>query len=204
MTPEDSNAWFDTMLTNPPLIAILRGLGTERTLEMARHLWDLGLRLLEIPLQSDRDLDALAVTAEIGADRGFAVGAGTITSPALVDSAFNAGARFTVSPGWDPEVAHSSLSQGMPTLPGVFSPTEVLQAERVGLRWLKAFPAVSLGTDWFSAMRAPFPKTRLIAVGGMDVANAREFLEAGAHAVALGSSLTRYDQATDLETLLRR
>ncbi|MFJ3343666.1 bifunctional 4-hydroxy-2-oxoglutarate aldolase/2-dehydro-3-deoxy-phosphogluconate aldolase [Streptomyces diastaticus] len=81
------------------------------------------------------------------------------------------------------------LQAGLPHLPGVSTPTEVGRARRRGLHWVKAFPASSLGPSWIRAVRAPFPRLRVVATGGLDLRNASAFLEAGARVVALGSAL---------------
>jgi 2-dehydro-3-deoxyphosphogluconate aldolase/(4S)-4-hydroxy-2-oxoglutarate aldolase len=74
-------------------------------------------------------------------------------------------------------------------VPGVATPSEVHGATALGCRWLKAFPAVSLGPSWFSAVRGPFPDVRFVATGGITPATARSFLEAGAAAVGIGSAV---------------
>jgi 2-keto-3-deoxy-6-phosphogluconate aldolase len=80
------------------------------------------------------------------------------------------------------------MVRGLPHLPGVATATEAHRALRLGLAWQKVFPAAVLGTGWIAAMRAPFPDVRFVATGGVDAANAEAFLQAGATAVAFGSS----------------
>ncbi|WP_353816171.1 bifunctional 4-hydroxy-2-oxoglutarate aldolase/2-dehydro-3-deoxy-phosphogluconate aldolase [Agromyces sp. SYSU T00266] len=194
---------FDDLFGESPVMAILRGLGPSRTLELAETAWSLGILCVEVPLQTDRDAESLALVAARAATRGLAVGAGTILDVSDVERARGLGARFTVSPGLDPQVAAASVHAGMPHLPGVATGTEVHRARRLGLLWQKAFPAAELGPSWIRAMHAPFPDVSFVATGGISTANAAHFLEAGASAVAVGSALEDDAQLGLLADLVR-
>ncbi len=136
------------------------------------------------------------------ASPGRLVGAGTVVSPRHVELAASAGAAFTVSPGFDADVVRASVVAGLPPLPGVATATEVQAAMALGLTWLKAFPASLLGTGWFRAMAGPFPGARFVATGGMDAANAGDFLDAGVRTVAVGSAIEDPAQLPALAALL--
>lgn len=184
-----SNEEFTTSFCNQPLMAILRGLGESKSLALAEQAWDLGIGLVELPIQTDEDLGALRAVAAAGKRRGHLVGAGTVVTLEHVEQATAAGASFTVSPGLDLTIVEASSNAGMPSLPGVATASEVQLALSSGLTWMKAFPSALLGPGWFKAMAGPFPQARFVATGGMDSANAREFLDAGAQVVAVGSAL---------------
>jgi 2-dehydro-3-deoxyphosphogluconate aldolase/(4S)-4-hydroxy-2-oxoglutarate aldolase len=94
-----------------------------------------------------------------------------------------------LQPGLDEQVVEVSLARGVCPLPGVMTATEVGAACRLWLRLCQLFPAEIVGTRWLAAMRGPFPTMSFIAVGGIGVGNAREFLSAGASGVASGNSL---------------
>jgi 2-dehydro-3-deoxyphosphogluconate aldolase / (4S)-4-hydroxy-2-oxoglutarate aldolase len=196
------NAQFGEMFSGAPLMAILRGMGVERSLAVATTAWDLGIDVVELPIQTREDVGALRVVVAAGRDRGKAVGAGTVVSLEHVRQAADAGARFTVSPGFDPQVTRASFDSGMPPMPGVATASEVQLALKEGLTWLKAFPASVLGTQWLSAMRGPFPQARFVTTGGMNAANAGEYLQAGARVVAVGSALEDPEQLPRLAALL--
>jgi Entner-Doudoroff aldolase len=153
-------------------------------------------------VQTPTDVEALRVVAEAARERGLTVGAGTVVSLEHVRQAADAGAAFTVSPGFDVDVVRASHEAGMPALPGVATATEVQRAMAEGLTWLKAFPASLLGTGWFPAMRGPFPQARFVATGGMDSGNARSYLDAGVRVVAVGSALEDEAQLPALAELL--
>ena len=197
-----TNAEFDELFAGPPVMAIFRGMGVERSLELAQSAWRLGIDLVELPIQTAVDIEALTVVANAAREAGRRVGAGTVVSARQVEIAAEAGATFTVSPGFDADVARVSASAGLPPLPGVATASEVQGALRLGLTWLKAFPASVLGTAWFGAMAGPFPAARFVATGGMDAMNAASFLEAGARVVAVGSALEDPAQLPRLAELL--
>lgn len=199
-----ANTEYDEILAGRPLMAIFRGLGVTRSLELARHAWELGIDVVELPIQSPADVDALAAVAEAGRAEGRLVGAGTVVSARHVELAASAGAAFTVSPGFDADVVRASVAAGLPPLPGVATASEVQVAMALGLTWLKAFPASLLGTAWFGAMSGPFPEARFVATGGMDAANAGAFLAAGVRTVAVGSALEDPAQLHALAELLTR
>lgn len=196
------NSVFEEIFRDVPLMAILRGMGVERTLATATRAWDLGITAVEVPVQTPTDVEALRVVAEAARERGLTVGAGTVVSLEHVRQAADAGAAFTVSPGFDVDVVRASHEAGMPALPGVATATEVQRAMAEGLTWLKAFPASLLGTGWFPAMRGPFPQARFVATGGMDSGNARSYLDAGVRVVAVGSALEDETQLPALAELL--
>lgn len=197
------NSSFATLFGDVPLMAILRGMGAERTLAVATAAWDLGITSVEVPVQTPADVEALRVLAEAAEERGLTVGAGTVVSLEHVRQAADAGASFTVSPGFDVEVVQASHDAGMPALPGVATATDVQLAMKSGLTWLKAFPASLLGPAWFKAMSGPFPQAHFVATGGMDSTNAAQYLDAGVRVVAVGSALEDAAQLPALASLLR-
>lgn len=195
---EGQTGWFETAFAGAPLMAILRGMGVERSLRLSETAWDLGIDSVEVPLQTEEDERALRAVVERGVARGKSVGAGTIITPSQVTRAAEAGAAYLVSPGLDPAVVRAAQDAGVPILPGVATPSEVQLAVSLGLTWLKAFPATWLGSGWFRHIRGPFPQVRFVATGGLDASNVEEFLDAGVRVAAVGSAL---EDASQLERL---
>ena len=198
------NDFFSKYSNSVPLMAILRGFDTSRTVALCHRAWDCGVELVEIPVQDPTALEALRAAARAAADRGALIGAGTVTSPQRVHDARDAGALFTVAPGLDPEVVACSREAGLPHLPGVATATDVHQALKLGQTWLKAFPADLLGVGWPRAMHGPFPEAKFVATGGVTPANAEAHLEGGAAMCSLGSALADDDQFALLPGLVER
>ncbi|WP_433585482.1 bifunctional 4-hydroxy-2-oxoglutarate aldolase/2-dehydro-3-deoxy-phosphogluconate aldolase [Microbacterium hydrocarbonoxydans] len=198
------NSGFEELFGGTPLMAILRGMGVERSLAVSTTAWDLGIDMVELPIQTPEDLEALRVVSAAARERGKIVGAGTVVSLEHVAQAASAGASFTVSPGLDLEVVHASHEAGMLSMPGVATASEVQLAMKSGLTWLKAFPASVLGPQWLTAMRGPFPRAKFVTTGGMNATNAGEYLGAGASVVAVGTALGDPAQLPLLASLIGR
>ncbi|MGO4533618.1 bifunctional 4-hydroxy-2-oxoglutarate aldolase/2-dehydro-3-deoxy-phosphogluconate aldolase [Leifsonia sp. 2MCAF36] len=196
--------WFEETFAQAPLMAILRGMGVERSVALSTTAWDLGIDAVEVPLQTAADDEALRAVVRLGEERGKVVGAGTILTVEQLDAAAAAGARYVVSPGLDPAVVRAAQERGIPILPGVATPSEVQAALALGLTWLKAFPATWLGPGWFAHIRGPFPQVRFVATGGLNAANVGDYLAAGVRVAAVGSALEDPAQLELMAQLLAR
>lgn len=187
------------------VMVILRGLATPaEAVAAASRAWDAGVELVEVPIgESSQGAMLSAVVAE-GRRRGKNVGAGTVISAAQVEMAADAGAVYTVAPGFDASVAELSRSANMPHLPGVATPTEVQHVQSAGFQWVKVFPADVLGPKWFAAISGPFPRVRYMATGGVAIEDAPVYLDAGAHMVAFGAAATTSARVGKLADLVRR
>lgn len=180
---------LDGIFAGRVLLAVLRGLPIDRTVALAEAVWDTGLGVVEVPLHAPSSRDALAAVARLGAERGEVVGAGGVVTPDLIPVAMAAGAAFTLSPGFDPDLLRVSLAAGLPLLPGATTPTEIQRALRTGCRWLSAFPAAPLGPSWIRALRDVFPQVSFVATGGITAADVSGFRDAGARCLAVEAPL---------------
>ena len=117
------------------------------------------------------------------------IGAGTVRTRAELEAAADAGAEFVVAPGLNPDLVEAARRLGLLMIPGVFTASEVDAALRLGIGLLKLFPAEPLGLTYMASLLQPFPAARLIPTGGITPLNAAAYLDAGAAAVAMGSSL---------------
>ncbi len=187
--PRETPEWFEEELHAAPIMAVFRGAEPRKAVHLAESAWNIGVRQVEVPIESPDALPTLLAVIAAGRERGMRVGAGTIIGEEQLRACFDAGAAYAVSPGLDPIVIAAADRLTMPFLPGVATATEVLRALELGFRWVKAFPASVLGPEWFTAMRGPFPAVRFVGTGGITAWNAGTFLAAGATVVGVGSAL---------------
>jgi Entner-Doudoroff aldolase len=167
-------------------VAILRlrdhGLAVEVCDALARG----GIRVLEL---TQDDPGALAALRAVAGRGDVVVGAGTVLDPATVPALADAGARFVVAPNTDPRVISAALDAGLDPIPGALTATEVAVALDAGAAIVKLFPAGPLGPGYLRALRGPFERVDFVPTGGIAHDAVREWLDAGAAAVGLGSDL---------------
>lgn len=185
--------FFTHHLSVSPVIAILRGLSTAETIDMALRCWDSGIHLIEVPLQSEEAIEALKAVSLHANETDRAIGAGTICTVHDVQRARDAGASFLVSPGLFPESIEHASQHNLPYLPGVVTPTEIFQAQSMSLTVQKLFPSDAIGPSVITTLKGPFPGIRFVAVGGITPNNADDFMSAGALGVGVGSALASFD-----------
>ena len=176
------------------IVAILRGCTPERVPDIGAALAEGGVKLLEITLNSPGAFDLIRRISETMGDR-LLVGAGTVLTPAEAEMAIDAGARFILSPSLDIETIGVTKELGAVSIPGAFTPTEILTAWRSGADIVKVFPA-SVGASYMRDIRGPLPQIRLMPTGGVNLGNIREFRAAGAVAYGIGSALVPSGQET--------
>ncbi len=117
-------------------------------------------------------------------------GAGTVTTVKQAEICLDAGAQFLVSPGLSVPVLETAAKRGILAIPGALTPTEVMAALEAGAQLIKIFPCGSAGgPKHIKALKAPFPETRLIPTGGVNLNNAAEYFAAGSFALGVGADL---------------
>jgi 2-dehydro-3-deoxyphosphogluconate aldolase / (4S)-4-hydroxy-2-oxoglutarate aldolase len=172
------------------VIAIMRGdfAGIEE--EIVATIVEAGVTAVEITLNSPNAIGAIERLA-----RRFeiAVGAGTVLKPENVEQVADVGAQFIVSPNRDLKVIEMTKRRGLVSLPGCFTPSEIVEAIGAGADAVKLFPAVTLGVNFVTALRGPLPDLRVVPTGGITPDTARDYLVAGAWAVGVGSELIGKD-----------
>lgn len=135
-----------------------------------------GIPLIEVMFRTDAALDSIREIAEKCPE--ICVGAGTVTTIAQADAAVAAGAKFLVSPGFDPELVAHCVDKGYDILPGVSTPTEIQNAIKFGLKYLKFFPgSTGGGTEALQMLGGPYPDVKFIVTGGMGPDTLAEYLD---------------------------
>lgn len=176
---------FNEILEECPIIAILRGITTAEIPTVCDALFESGIRLLEVPLNSPAPYESIAKAAKHCAGRQL-VGAGTVLTADEVRKVKEAGGEFIVSPNTSPETIHETKRLGMVSIPGFFTATEGFTAIAAGADYLKLFPSV-LGPGYIKDLKAVI-KTPILAVGGVNADNVKDFLGICA-GVGIGSAL---------------
>ncbi|MFL9926242.1 bifunctional 4-hydroxy-2-oxoglutarate aldolase/2-dehydro-3-deoxy-phosphogluconate aldolase [Herbaspirillum lusitanum] len=179
---------LEIMRTSPviPVIAIDK---LEHAVPLARALVAGGIRVLEITLRTQHGLPAIRAIADEVPDA--IVGVGTLTSPEEFGASRDAGAVFGVSPGLTAALIAASKSSGLPLLPGVMTPSEVMVAREAGFRQLKLFPAVPAGgVGMLNGIAGPLGDVTFCPTGGISQETAAQFLACKNVACVGGSWLT--------------
>lgn len=170
------------------LVPVLRGSSTEEALAIARAIALGGVDVLEVTMTVPGALDVIRTL--VRDEPEMLVGAGTVMDPETARICMLEGAQFIVSPATNPATIAMCRRYSVAILPGALTPTEVVTAWQAGADVIKVFPASAMGgAKYLKSLKAPLPQVELIPTGGVSVATAREFLEAGAFALGVGADL---------------
>lgn len=170
------------------IVAVIRMKEPQKLRAVVDALAEGGIRALEITMTVPGAVELIRQLAPT-LPAGFIFGAGTVLDAATVHQVVDAGARFIVSPVFRREVIAACQAREVASMPGCFSPTEILDAWDAGADVVKVFPATALGPGYLKDVRAPLPQVKLMPTGGVTVENAGDWIRAGAVAVGVGSSL---------------
>jgi 2-dehydro-3-deoxyphosphogluconate aldolase / (4S)-4-hydroxy-2-oxoglutarate aldolase len=158
-------------------------------LPMAEALLEGGIDVIEVTLRRPGGLPGIAKIARQLPN--ICVGAGTLLSADDVKRAIDAGAGFGLSPGSSPTLVDAVLELGLPFIPGVATPSDIMQAHDAGFSLMKLFPAAQLGgIDMLKALQGPFANVRFCPTGGVNLANLSSYLALPNVAMVGGSWLT--------------
>lgn len=180
---------LEAALAEMPVIAILRGLTCEAALDVVQALYDAGIRVAEIPLNSPHPFQTIALLVKHYGDR-MVLGAGTVITVAQVQELAATGAVLCVSPNTNTEVIREAIALGLVPVPGFQTPSEAFAALGAGAQHLKLFPAMARSAD-LKALMAVLPPACVWAVGGYSAGDIATLKAAGATAFGIGSDMYR-------------
>lgn len=174
------------------VVAIIRGMDPDVCLKLAESYLSGGIRLVEVTFDQTGDprktVDAIAaIRREFAKD--MHVGAGTVLTDAQLQSVIDIGGEFMVTPSVNPRLIGTASAAGLATMPGAFTPSEIVIAHEAGADVVKIFPVRSLGPQYVKDVLAPLKHIRLMAVGGVNPDNAADYLKAGCVGVGASGSL---------------
>lgn len=159
---------------------------------LAGALVEGGLACAEVTFRTDAAEESIRIMSDAYPE--MLVGAGTVLTIEQVDRAVNAGAKFIVSPGFDPEIVDYCLEKEIPVYPGTITPSEVAQAVKRGLTVVKFFPAEQFGgLSTIKALAAPYTMVKFMPTGGVNLKNLRDYLGCDKIAACGGTWMVKGD-----------
>ncbi|WP_281815285.1 bifunctional 4-hydroxy-2-oxoglutarate aldolase/2-dehydro-3-deoxy-phosphogluconate aldolase [Vallitalea longa] len=170
------------------IIAIVRGIEKEKGLKVVEALAEGGIRCVEVTFNTNNAVEIIKdIKKEFGNE--ILIGAGTVLDVENAKRAIDAGAKFVLSPSLHEDVIKYCKQNNVISVPGAFTATEVVMADKWGADIVKIFPAGALGIQYIKMLRGPLDDVKLMPVGGIGLDNIKEFLECGSIAVGVGGSL---------------
>ncbi|RPD42357.1 bifunctional 4-hydroxy-2-oxoglutarate aldolase/2-dehydro-3-deoxy-phosphogluconate aldolase [Chitinophaga barathri] len=191
-------------ITTHRIIAILRGAPPSDVVRIATVLYESGIRLLEITMNSENPLKAIEQVADKLGDN-MIIGAGTVLDAVAAADAVSAGARFILSPIVKEPVIAATKKLGALSIPGAYTATEIYTAFEAGGDIIKVFPATS--PSYIKDIAGPLPHIPLLPTGGINLDNIGAWLKTGAVGFGIGSALVNIKQKitdADIEILRER
>ena len=172
------------------IVPVIRGESVEEALGFCRALIDGGIDILEVTFTIPNALDVFKqLNEELPATA--TLGAGTVMDATTARLAILNGAKFIVSPGFNPEVAKMCNLYQIPYMPGCISFTEITKALEYGVDLIKLFPGSLAGPSYVKAIHSPLPQANIMPTGGVSLENLEEWFKAGVFAVGAGSNLVK-------------
>lgn len=187
-------------IKNRGVVAVIRNAKTDSIVPIAKALQEGGVTALEITMETPKALSIIELLAE-KMDDEVLVGAGTVLDPETARAAIMSGAKFVFSPTVNVDTIKMTKRYGVISVPGAFTPTEVLTAYEHGADLIKVFPANIGGPELLKAIHGPLPHIPLMPTGGIDIDNTGSFIKAGAIAVGVGSTLVNCKKTVDEQYL---
>jgi len=175
------------LFDSTPVLGIIRGVNLNCLHGVVEASLGGGLRYLEITQNTPNYIQCIQIINKEYPQ--VVVGAGTILSVVDAQKAFDAGAKFLVAPDFNENVSEFCVDKKLAYFPGALTPTEIQKAWNSGATMVKIFPASQMGPTYFKQIKGPFDKIKLMAVGGVNLKNIKEYLTSGADALALGGSI---------------
>jgi 2-dehydro-3-deoxyphosphogluconate aldolase/(4S)-4-hydroxy-2-oxoglutarate aldolase len=170
------------------LVPVLRAQSVTHALALADAIAAGGVTVLEVTMTVPGAIHVMRKLAETRPD--ILVGAGTVLDPETARHCILEGAQFIVSPAFNLATIEMCHRYSIAVLPGALTPTEIITAWQAGADVVKVFPASAMGgASYLKSLKAPMPQVELIPTGGVSLATAEHFLQAGAFALGVGADL---------------
>jgi len=176
------------------VIVIVRGVEKEKLIPMCQAIYDGGLRLIECTYDASGKISDEEIAGNIKMlaehfEGKMIVGAGTVLTEKQVELTKKAGGKFIISPDTNPDIIKKTKEEELVSIPGALTPSEITQANRSGADFVKIFPMDMMGVKYIKDLKAPLSHVKLLAVGGVTADNMKDYLDAGASGIGIGSGV---------------
>jgi 2-dehydro-3-deoxyphosphogluconate aldolase / (4S)-4-hydroxy-2-oxoglutarate aldolase len=171
------------------IIPVVRAANVDEAFRAVEAIFAGGISVMEVTMTVPGAINVIRKVVQEYGDK-ILTGAGTVLTAQQAEECMDAGSQFLVSPGLSSAVLSAAKARGILAIPGVLTPTEVMSALQEGTTLMKVFPCGSVGgAKYLKALRGPFPQISMIPTGGVNAANAGEYIQAGALALGIGGEL---------------
>lgn len=173
------------------VVAVVRAESKEQGIKIVDAVKEGGIKSLEVTMTVPGAVDIIKELTEVYKDDDVIIGAGTVLDPETARLCILAGAEYIVSPNFNPEMVKLCNRYAIPVMPGIMTVKEAVEALELGVDILKVFPGSAFGPSIISAFKAPIPQANFMPTGGVNLANVKDWIKAGAIAVGTGGDLTK-------------
>jgi 2-dehydro-3-deoxyphosphogluconate aldolase / (4S)-4-hydroxy-2-oxoglutarate aldolase len=177
-------------LLSSGIVAVVRKIEVNKVMNVIEALVEGGVKGIEVTMDSQNALEVIKEAKSRFGDQAV-FGAGTVLDGEAAVQAIHSGAEFIFSPTLKRETIEAANRYGKVAIPGVFTPTEILQAYEWGADIVKVFPASVVGSQFFKDVKGPLGHILMMPTGGINLDNIAGFIEAGAAAAGVGGSLLK-------------
>jgi 2-dehydro-3-deoxyphosphogluconate aldolase/(4S)-4-hydroxy-2-oxoglutarate aldolase len=175
------------------IVPVVRASSPREARMAAEAVCEGGIPIVEITMTVPGAVDVIRELAH-SVGPSVVLGAGTVLNAGMARQCFDVGAQFLVSPGLNLDTVKLAAKEGRVMIAGALTPSEIMAAWEAGSDFIKVFPCGQVGgAKYIKALRAPFPQIPFVPTGGVNLKTAREFIEAGAVALGVGSELVQAD-----------
>jgi 2-dehydro-3-deoxyphosphogluconate aldolase/(4S)-4-hydroxy-2-oxoglutarate aldolase len=178
-------------IMNSGVVAVVRAESKEQGIKVVDAIKKGGIKALEITMTVPGALDIIKELSEVYKDEDLYIGAGTVLDPETARLCILAGAKYIVSPSFNPETVKLCNRYRIAVMPGIMTVKEAVEALELGVEVLKVFPGNAFGPSIISSFKGPLPQGNFMPTGGVNLDNIKDWIKAGAVAVGTGSDLTK-------------
>jgi 2-dehydro-3-deoxyphosphogluconate aldolase/(4S)-4-hydroxy-2-oxoglutarate aldolase len=175
------------------IVPVLRGIERTKCERVVNALREGGINIVEITVDTPNCMEMLQ---KLAAETDMVIGAGTVLDGETARNAILSGAEYIVTPGCFPQVIKTCRRYRKPVIVGALTPTEIVTAFEEGADIVKVFPAGPLGLQYFKDIRGPLGQIPMMPSGGINLANVKDYILAGASAVSVGGALVKKEYMT--------